>query len=183
VEAAFIVPLVIFMMILLAYASLYLRDVTAVKAKLSELVTEEGAFCAWDICPGTTKVLYEKKLAGNFFTRLLSDETEEQEDYLLEYVREELDGILVVSELTGVRVEKEGSTLFISATCRAAQTTALQTLMPKILFKKKIKVEASLSNNTEWNRLVTATVRVGTKVKGVEAVIKKVNEVLENLRK
>lgn len=183
VEAAFVVPIVIWVLILIIYSALYLHDTTVSRAELTELLSEAAAFSAWDVYPGTTNVLYENKLKGDLFSAVLGDDSDEREAYLSAYAAEHLGQGLIVSGISEIRVRLSDSRITVSCLISGSKNGFLSAFLPKLLFQKKMSASCEREDNTGQNRLVTAVLRTGRKVKGLRALADSLNQILDKVGK
>ena len=183
VEAAFVVPMVIFVCVLVIYTALYLHDVTVARAGLGEVLSDAGAYTAWDVSPGSTKVIYEYRLERSLFSALTADDSGDRESIILEYAKKRLSEGLLVSSITEVGVDISDAEISISFEISGARNSLIAAFMPEMLFRKNLSGKTARDDNTIPNRLVTATLRIGKKIKGAETVIDKLNELLERFGK
>ena len=99
VEAAFIVPLIVILIVLLIDMALYLRDLSVAEVLAARVAEDTRALILNDEEPHLHKVMYERKLEQSIFKRWFSDTAKDDADSMDDYLEEQ--GLVKVDEATG----------------------------------------------------------------------------------
>ncbi len=176
VEAAFLVPIVIGILVFLIEAALYCRDLAVAKAVLTKEVSQGTAFMDYDVYPGTDYVLYERLLAEGFFSRLLDKETEEVEQILALRLQQELSSAFLFADAQEVQVKADGSRLTMSFKLNGQRSLLDLGGMGGDFFCREVRVSETCTDASMWNRIVTLVLRTGERISGVSEVMQKIEE-------
>ncbi len=184
VEAAFIIPLVSGVLLLLISTALYFRDVTVAKAILMKEVSQGASFLNYDVYPDTDYVLYERMLAEGFFTRLLQKDDKEAEQILAAHLQERLASAFFYAEPEDIEVSVDGGTLRMRLVLDGKKGLwGLGSFGMEKFFSQEVEASASCTDMTQWSRIVTTILRTGERIKGLQAVMEKIRQFLSWLGK
>lgn len=176
VEAAFVVPFVTVLLVFMAYAAMYLRDVTVAEAILKQETNRGIAFAVSDVYPGTDAVFYERYLGVDFWKQIFQKQEKAVEQILAENLRKRLENAFWVAEYREIQVSFQKNYLRMQIQLNAGSNVIQKIpLIQGSFFEREIADGIAANDIPEWSRIVTTVLRTGERIKGVNEVIDKIN--------
>lgn len=179
VEAAFLVPIITGMIVVLIGASMYLRDITLVQSVVAEVSEKGRMLVQHEVLPGTNEILYERELKEGIFSRLLGDSNREDEALLLRELEAGLKGRMWLSRCINKKIDIEAGELEISLVVQAGVPTLLFGTGLNSFFRRTVSERTELAGVEEKTRIYSAIVETGMRIKGVEKVIDGLSALIE----
>ena len=172
VEAAFVMPLVIFTMIALILLGFYLHDVCKVQGIVDKTL-HKAALCVKheaDITSG--KIAYERiNRRGVFY--LVFGNTEQEKEEIQEYLVKELSEGLFISQIDAVKVGAGKSKLTITLDMETDITLPFFLTLFQKFRNTEIKGEYPVHDPAETIRRTEVILDTGSSIKGVDELKEK----------
>ncbi len=179
VEAAFLVPIITGIVVLLIGAAMYLRDITLAHSVVAEVAEKGRMLVQHEVLPGTDEILYERELKEGIFTRLIVDTDNEDEALLLRELEDSLKGRLWIGSCINKQIDIEDGKLEISLVVRTGVPTALLGEGLNAFFRRTVSSTTDLQGVDEKTRIYSAVVETGMRIKGVRKVIDGLTALIE----
>lgn len=177
VEAAFIVPLVSFLIILIIYFNFYLHDRAKVEASLDSLVAEGGNLIKYGISSEGNILDLNRSILFFYI-----DDKSDEKSMIESAVNAEFSKGLFIGKVEEINVTTGMTTLQISA------NLVFDLPMDRVFrffninsFTVPIKVESSVFPREETTRILDVSIRTAEGIKGVKSAIDKIVDLLSKL--
>ena len=176
VEAAYILPIVIFTIFALIYLAFYLHDMCRIQGMVDKTLHIAGFTVKHEADITTGEVSYDRiNDRGVFY--LVVGSTEKEEKQILKYLQQELADKLFLSKIKSVKVEV--GKIKITVAVEAQTKVSLPGI--KYLFDQfsytKIEGEYPVHNPAETIRRAEVALDTGLKIKGVDELKEKLEQI------
>lgn len=178
VEAAFVIPIVIFTVFALIYLAFYLHDYCRIQGTMDKVLHKATITIKHDADITTGKVSYETIGSRGVFYLLTGDSNSEKSE-ILEYLSHELSKGLFITKIQNIQVEV--GKLSISASIKAeAQVTLpyFQRLFDQFT-STRINDSCPVHDPAETIRLAEVILDTGSDIKGVNELKDKIDNIMK----
>jgi|GEM_PF-3535986 TadE-like protein. len=182
VEAAFIVPLVTMILVLLIDMALYMRDLSTARTLAERVAEDTRALVLNDEEPRLHKVMYERQLTQSVFQRWFAGTDREDADNMDDYLEELSGGRFWISRMDShsVRVE-DGSVVVRIALVSDTGIPMFGKSLTSRWFSDEIVCRIGCADIGFRTRFYAAAIETGTEVKGLSTVLTKLSELVNRL--
>jgi hypothetical protein len=182
VEAAFVMPIVIFIIFATIYLAFYLHDRCVIQAMLDKTLHKAGISIKHASDIETGEVDYENIGDRGVFYLLFGNNNQE-ETQIKEYLQQELTGRLFLCKIKSVEVEVNNFNL--SVIVKAETDISLSGIKGLIDPLSLIKMEGNypIHNPAESIRRFEIIIDTGSQIKGVDTLKSKIEEFLVKLKR
>jgi len=167
VEAAYILPIIIFTIFALIYLAFYLQDMCRIQGMLDKTLIKAGFAVKHEADIATGEVAYDRiNDRGVFYLAVGS--TEKEEKQIQKYLQQELAEKLFLSNIKSVKVEvgKFKITLAVEANTKVS-LPGIRYLFDRFSYTE-ITGEYPIHNPAETIRRAEVVLDTGSKIKGVD---------------
>lgn len=177
VEAALLLPMILFILFSMVCLSFYLHDRSRMEGILDEVLHKGAITAKHEADMRTGKVEYEN-IGNRGVFYLLTGDTEQQEKELEDYLQEILEQGFFLTEITDIQVEVNRLTI------RIALEGEFEVPMKGILEffhpDRKITVEAErwIHDPSEFIRISEVVLDTGSRIKGFEELKGRIDKIL-----
>jgi Flp pilus assembly protein TadG len=172
VEAALIMPLVIFMLFALMYITFYLHDRCRIQGAVDKALYKAMLTIKHEADISTGETDYENINTRGVFYQLFGD-TKPDEDQILELINNELKGRLLLVKIKAATVTADKFNITVTTRAEAAVSLkgagSFLTWLPEI----KVQEKGEIHNPQELIRIAETVLDTGSKIKGVAAFLEK----------
>ncbi|MDF2943161.1 MAG: putative rane protein [Herbinix sp.] len=178
VEAAFVMPIIIFTILALIYLAFYLHDMCRIHGVVDKTLHKAGVLLKHETDIATGEVSYEMINERGIFYLVVGN-TEKEEEQILKYLQQELLKGLFLSRIVSVNVKVDKFKL--ETTVEAETKVTLPGI--KYLFNSfsntKITGEYPVHDPAESIRRAEVILDTGSEIKGVEALKEKLESIFD----
>jgi hypothetical protein len=178
VEAALVMPLIVFIIFALLYLTFFLHDKSRIQNAVDKTLHKAALTVKHEADISSGEVYYEDiNNRGVFYLPFGS--TEEEENKIWDYVSRELQNGLLIADISNIKVN--AGKFKIQITVEADMPVSLPGIRQflKNLSRIKIVESSQIHNPTEQIRVSEVILDTGLKIKGVEALKDKLDNVLK----
>lgn len=178
VEAALIMPIIVFTIFSLIYLSFYLHDRCKIQGIIDKALHKAELTVKHDADFSTGNVYYEEiNHRGIFY--ILFGSTSLEEDNIKKYLQEELDQGLFLAKVTDIKVSVNKFNIGISVWADSMISSKGVNSFLKPLLQIEIEEESQIHNPAELIRFSEIILDTGSKIKGVNALKEKLEKLLQ----
>ena len=181
VEAACIIPIILFTIFALIYLSFYLHDICRIQGILNRTLNKTSLIAKHDSCLSTGEIYYETINQRGVFYHFINNNKDEEE-LIRSYLQQELSKGLFLVEVSNIQVIKD--LFFINASVSIETSISIPYI--RKLFtsysSREIVGKSLIHNPPEFIRLAEVIMDTGQEIKGVEELKEKFIEVINKVR-
>lgn len=175
VEAAFVLPFVVFAISALIYLALYLHDISLIQAAVDQSLHKSGLSVKHDADVATGEIAYENINDRGVFYLAFGD-TSAEEKKLYTYLQQRLSEGLLLSRITSLKTEVGKFSLSVDVEAE----TKISLPGFNNLFKKYqttiVKGEYPVHDPAETIRRIEVILDTGSSIKGVDKIKEKLEK-------
>lgn len=139
VEAAFIFPIILFIILMLLYFSFYLHDISKIKGVVDQGTIKGILLIKDEVGIQNGRIDYNKKLNYGGWSSL--EDLRVKQNKIKEYVRKQLNTGLIISDISKLDINMNSSTIEIKV--RAKMNISLKPVQ-QIFLKNKVRIEIKM---------------------------------------
>jgi len=177
VEAALVMPVVVFVLFALMYLSFYLHDRCIVQSAVDQTL-HRAALTLKHEADFSTGEIYYKEINSRGVFYLPFGSTKAEEDNIRKFLQKELEDGLFLAKISGVHVDVGKFNITISVEADISITMPGVTNIWEPNNYMTVKGKSQIHNPAETIRLSEVILDTGTKIKGVEALKEKLENIL-----
>lgn len=175
VEAAFLMPFILFTIFSLIYVAFYLHDVSKIQGIIDDSLKRASLSFKHDADFETGEVNYDNINNRGVFYQIVSD-TKQEEETIQNYLQKRLSKGLYLSKITSVNaiVEKRTITITIGIKVWLSMKGVNDLFQP--VSNRNMIGSATVHNPAETIRITEIILETGDKLKGMDALKEKLNK-------
>jgi hypothetical protein len=175
VEAAFIMPILVFAISALIYLAFYLHDVSMIQAVLDKTLHKEGVSVKHDADIITGEISYEDINNRGVFYLIFGDTSGEERE-LQDYLQQELSQSLFLTRITVINTEVRKFDLNISIEAETIIAIPFFQNLFNQYSKTLIKGDYPVHDPAETIRRIEVILDTGSSIKGVDELKEKLED-------
>ncbi len=177
VEAAMVMPIVIFTIFAIIYLAFYLHDMCKVQGMVNKTLHKAGITVKHDADIATGEVLYEDINDRGVFYLLVGSTKNDEETQVQNYLKQELSKGLFISKITAVDVKVGKLKITISVEADTNVSLPIFKYLFDSFSHKEIKGEYPVHNPCETIRCAEVILKTGSQIKGVDKLHEKLKDI------
>ena len=177
VEAALLLPMIIFIMYAMVFLAFYLHDRNRLEGIVDEVLHKAALTLKHEADLASGSVEYEN-IGDRGVFYLLTGDTKEQEEEILEYLWALSDTGLFLMEVTDIQVEvnKIKVKIILKGECEIPARGILEFFHPDRIVT--VEADRSIHNPSEFIRISEVVLDTGSRIKGFQELKEKIEKVL-----
>lgn len=179
VEAAFVIPIVFFVIFFFLSYTFYCYDRSKLQAEIDDIIRKASSYMAYEVDLYTDEIVSYKLAEKNLLFVLFGDRSAKEKN-LRDYIKDRLESMYYITSVDSVAVSTTVATVRISGV--AHMRIPIMSIFNKgndYTFDVEFSHEESIFPREEKVRIMTAAMELGTKIKGVDSVLKRVREFID----
>lgn len=177
IEAAFIIPLVVFLMFSLIYLSFYLHDLCKIQDIINQVSHRAALMVKHDTDIASGEIAYEEINQRGVFYFLLGH-TEDDEAQIRDYLRSKLSKGLFIVKIKQVEIKLTKRKLVVEIDASPSVSIKGFPEFFSFLRDRTLKQEYRIHNPAETLRKAEVILDTGSKLKGIDALKEKLDSFL-----
>lgn len=178
VEAALIMPIVIFVIVVIIYLTFYLHDICRINVLVDKALYRAQFLIKHDVDFGTGEIHYQDINKRGVFYPIMGD-TEKEEKDITNYVSMQLERGLLLANITDITTSIKGSDINITVKfiIQLPSSKVLEYISPN----KSLTIDAQgkLQNCSESVRISEVVLDTGAKIKGMDKLKQKFERLIK----
>ena len=183
VEAAFVVPFITMIVVLLIDMTLFLRDVSVAGELASRIAEETRALVLNDEDPVTGVTRYERKFTQSFFARWFGNTDSADAAEMTGRLTELLENRFWICRAQDASVRISGGVVTVRLKLKAdSGVSLLGSLATRQWFLEEVVREVACRDTKRTARVYAAVMDTGSQIVGVKKVFETLSELVNRLR-
>ena len=181
VEAALLMPLILFVVFSLIYLAFYLHDISRIQGIVDDALKKASLSFKHDSNFITGETNYANiNERGAFY--LITGSTKQEEETLQKYLQNKLSRGLFITKISGIQTEANKWRIYIRVNVEISiSTRGVMNFFDPIAYKI-IDGTCSIHNPAETIRMTEVILNTGQKIKGMDAMKKKLEKVKDKIK-
>lgn len=176
VEAAFVMPIIIYAIFALIYLAFYLHDYCRLQGIVDKTFLKAETIMRHETNPNTGEICYEQINDRGIFYSIMGG-TEEKET-IQGYIKQALSQGLFLSKVTDIQTKVEDSTITILVTAEIKVTLPGVKQLFRNFSHMSIEEEYKIHNPAEALRRYEVILTTGSEIKGADQLKEKLKNIL-----
>ncbi|HEX3077102.1 MAG TPA: hypothetical protein VHQ24_09590 [Lachnospiraceae bacterium] len=180
-EAAFVVPIVFFIVIFFLNYSFYSYDRSKLQSELNDIMRKASAYMAYEVDLYLNEVI-DYKLAERNFLSVWFEDRSLKEQVLKEYIKNRLASKYYITSVESITVETTPTKVRVAGIANMRFPVLwFATGAKDYSFEVDFSQEVSMFPREEKARIMTAVIELGTNIKGVDKLLSAVSKFIDQV--